>query len=58
MPLWSSTSFPAKPSEALPVVRFRPKGPPDADNAAVSYQVMSSAKGLMHVLAVAMPREL
>jgi len=52
--------LPAKPAEALPVVRFRLKKllPFDADDAAVSYQVMSSAKGLLHVLAVAMPREL
>jgi type IV pilus assembly protein PilM len=52
--------LPAKLAEALPVVRFRLKKllPFDADDAAVSYQVMSSAKGLLHVLAVAMPREL
>jgi len=52
--------LPAKPAEALPVVRFRLKKllPFDADDAAVSYQVISSAKGLLHVLAVAMPREL
>jgi type IV pilus assembly protein PilM len=52
--------LPAKPSEALPVVRFRLKKllPFDADDAAISYQVMSAAKGLLHVLAVAMPREL
>jgi type IV pilus assembly protein PilM len=52
--------LPAKPAEALPIVRFRLKKllPFDADDAAVSYQVMSSAKGLLHVLAVAMPREL
>ena len=52
--------LPAKPAEALPVVRFRLKKllPFDADDAAVSYQVMAAAKGLMHVLAIAMPREL
>ena len=52
--------LPAKLAEALPVVRFRLKKllPFDADDAAVSYQVISSAKGLLHVLAVAMPREL
>ena len=50
--------LPAKPAEALPVVRFRLKKllPFDADDAAVSYQVMATAKGLVHVLAVAMPR--
>ncbi len=52
--------LPAKPAEALPVVRFRLKKllPFDADDAAVSYQVMSASKDLLHVLAVAMPREL
>jgi type IV pilus assembly protein PilM len=52
--------LPAKLAEALPVVRFRLKKllPFDADDAAVSYQVMSSSKNLLHVLAVAMPREL
>jgi type IV pilus assembly protein PilM len=52
--------LPAKLAEALPVVRFRLKKllPFDADDAAVSYQVMSSAKGAVNVLAVAMPREL
>lgn len=52
--------LPAKPAEALPVVRFRLKKllPFDADDAAISYQVMSTAKNLLRVLAVAMPREL
>jgi type IV pilus assembly protein PilM len=52
--------LPAKAIEALPVVRFRLKKllPFDADDAAISYQVMSSSKGLLRVLAVAMPREL
>ena len=52
--------LPAKPAEALPVVRFRLKKllPFDADDAAVSYQVMSATKSLLRVLAVAMPREL
>jgi type IV pilus assembly protein PilM len=52
-------ALPAKPAEALPVVRFRLKKllPFDADEAAVSYQVMASTKDLLHVLAVAMPRE-
>jgi type IV pilus assembly protein PilM len=49
-----------KPAEALSVVRFRLKKllPFDADDAAVSYQVMATAKGSLQVLAVAMPREL
>lgn len=52
--------LPAKSAEALPVVRFRLKKllPFDADDAAVSYQVMATAKDSVHVLAVAMPREL
>lgn len=52
--------LPAKAAEALPVVRFRLKKllPFDADDAAVSYQIMSSAKGSLQVLAVAMPRDL
>ena len=47
--------LPSKMSDALPVVRFRLKKllPFDADDAAVSYQVMSSAKDLVRVLAVA-----
>jgi type IV pilus assembly protein PilM len=51
--------LPAKAAEALPVVRFRLKKllPFDADDAAVSYQVMSSTKGMVQVIAVAMPRE-
>ena len=51
--------LPAKAAEALPVVRFRLKKllPFDADDAAVSYQVMSSSKGVVQVMAVAMPRE-
>ena len=50
--------LPAKAAEALPVVRFRLKKllPFDADNAAVSYQVMASSRGVVQVLAVAMPR--
>jgi len=52
--------LPAKPAEALPIVRFRLKKllPFDADDAAVSYQVIATAKDSVHVLAVAMPREL
>ncbi len=52
-------TLPAKAAEALPVVRFRLKKmlPFEADDASVSYQVMSSDKSGMRVLAVAMPRE-
>jgi type IV pilus assembly protein PilM len=51
--------LPSKMAEALPVVRFRLKKllPFDADDAVVSYQVMSSAKAGVQVVAVAMPRE-
>jgi type IV pilus assembly protein PilM len=52
--------LPSKAVEALPVVRFRLKKllPFDADEAMVSYQVMSSAKGgLIKVVAVAMPKD-
>ena len=51
--------LPSKPVEALPVVRFRLKKllPFDAEEAVVSYQVMSSAKDPVHVLAVAMPKD-
>jgi type IV pilus assembly protein PilM len=51
--------LPSKPVEALPVVRFRLKKllPFDADDAVISYQVMSSGKSGVRVLAVAMPRE-
>src|SRR6185312_9895109 len=51
--------LPSKMAEALPVVRFRLKKllPFDADEAAVSYQVMSSDKDGVRVVAVAMPRE-
>jgi len=51
--------LPNKAAEALPVVRFRLKKllPFDTDAAVVSYQVMSSAKGAVRVLAVAMPRD-
>jgi type IV pilus assembly protein PilM len=52
-------TLPGKAAEALPVVRFRLKKllPFDADDAAVSYQVMATAKDALQVLAVAMPRE-
>jgi type IV pilus assembly protein PilM len=51
--------LPAKAEEALPVVRFRLKKllPFDADEAIVSYQIMSQSRGLVRVLAVAVPRE-
>jgi len=51
--------LPAKVAEALPVVRFRLKKllPFDADDAAVSYQVMATAKESIQVMAVAMPRD-
>jgi type IV pilus assembly protein PilM len=50
--------LPSKAVEALPVVRFRLKKllPFDADDAVVSYQVMSSEKGAVKLLAVAMPK--
>ncbi|MDP9050845.1 MAG: hypothetical protein M3O31_09020 [Acidobacteriota bacterium] len=49
--------LPAKAAEALPVVRFRLKKllPFDADEAAVSYQVMATTRGVVQVIAVAMP---
>jgi len=51
--------LPGKPADALPVIRFRLKKllPFDSDTASVSYQVMSSERGAVRVLAVAMPRE-
>jgi type IV pilus assembly protein PilM len=50
--------LPSKTAEALPVVRFRLKKllPFDADEAMVSYQVMSSEKGSIKLLAIAMPK--
>lgn len=52
-------SFPSKLSEALPIVRFRLKKllPFDADDAMISFQIMSSSKALVRVLAVAIPRD-
>jgi type IV pilus assembly protein PilM len=52
-------SLSAKPAEALPIVRFRLKKllPFDADEAMVSYQVMSSSKQMVRVLAVAIPQD-
>jgi type IV pilus assembly protein PilM len=50
--------LPSKAAEALPVVRFRLKKllPFDADEAMVSYQVMSTGKDSVKLLAVAMPK--
>lgn len=52
-------ALPAKPVEALAVIRFRLKKllPFDSEHAALSYQVMSTEKNLVRVLAVAMPHE-
>jgi type IV pilus assembly protein PilM len=50
--------LPSKAVEALPVVRFRLKKllPFEVDEAVVSYQVMTSAKGSVQVVAVAVPK--
>lgn len=50
--------LPSKAAEALPVVRFRLKKllPFDADDAMVSYQIMSTEKDSVKLLAVAMPK--
>ena len=52
-------ALPAKLVEALPIVRFRLKKllPFDADDAVVSFQIMSSSRGLVRVLAVAVPQD-
>ncbi len=52
-------SLPGRAAEALPLVRFRLKKllPFDADDAMVTYQVMSSNKSIVRVLAVAIPRD-
>jgi len=52
-------SLPHKYEEALPVVTFRLKKllPFDTEHAAVSYQILSSTKKLVRVLAVAMAKE-
>lgn len=52
-------ALPAKLTEALPIVRFRLKKllPFEADDAMISYQVMSSTRSNVRVLAVAMPRD-
>ena len=52
-------ALPSRESEALPLVRFRLKKllPFDADEAMVTYQTMSTSKGVVRVLAVAIPRD-
>jgi type IV pilus assembly protein PilM len=52
-------ALPSRPSEALPLVRFRLKKllPFDAEEAMVTYQVMSTSKSAVRVLAVAIPRD-
>jgi type IV pilus assembly protein PilM len=52
-------SLPTKLTEALPLVRFRLKKmlPFDADDAMVTFQVMSTSKTIVRVLAVAIPRD-
>jgi type IV pilus assembly protein PilM len=52
-------SLPSRLSDALPIVRFRLKKllPFEADDAMLSYQVMSSGKSGVRVLAVAIPRD-
>ena len=53
-------ALPAKLTEALPIVRFRLKKlvPFEVDDAMVSYQVMSSTRSNVRVLAVAIPRDI
>jgi type IV pilus assembly protein PilM len=50
-------ALPSRLSEALPIVRFRLKKmlPFDADDAMVTYQVMSTSRSVVRVLAVAIP---
>jgi type IV pilus assembly protein PilM len=52
-------ALPSREAEALPLVRFRLKKllPFDADEAMVTYQTMSTSKGVVRVLAVAIPRD-
>jgi type IV pilus assembly protein PilM len=52
-------SLSSKVAEVLPIVRFRLKKllPFDADDAMVSYQVMSTSRNLVRVLAVAVPHD-
>ena len=53
-------TMPSREDDAESVVRFRLKRmlPFDSDTAAISYQVMSEARGNVSVLAVAMPADL
>jgi type IV pilus assembly protein PilM len=53
-------ALPTKLTEALPIVRFRLKKllPFEADDAMVTFQVMSSGKAGVRVLAVAMPKDI
>ena len=52
-------ALPTRLTEALPIVRFRLKKmlPFDADEAMVTFQIMSTAKSGVRVLAVAIPRD-
>ncbi len=52
-------SLPNKLSEALPIVRFRLKKllPFDSDDAMISFQIMSTSRTVVRVLAVAIPRD-
>ena len=52
-------ALPSREAEALPLVRFRLKKllPFDSDEAMVTYQIMSTSKGVVRVLAVAIPRD-
>lgn len=52
-------ALPSKLSEALPLVRFRLKKllPFDADDAMLSFQIMSQTRQMVRVLAVAIPRD-
>ena len=52
-------SLPTRLTEALPIVRFRLKKllPFDADDAMVTFQIMSTSKTVVRVLTVAIPRD-
>jgi type IV pilus assembly protein PilM len=52
-------ALPSRLAEAIPVVRFRLKKllPFEADDAGISYQIMSQDRSLVRVVAAAMPRE-
>jgi type IV pilus assembly protein PilM len=53
-------ALPTKLTEALPIVRFRLKKllPFEADDAMISFQIMSSTRNNVRVLAVAIPRDI